>query len=365
MEKDAGERLFGTTIMSSTVIGIHPDGDWGGHYAGRWAETLRAAGAEVRELDLLRPDALAQARGCDGVMWRWAHTPQDKQSAQRILHVIEHELGIPVYPDSATAWHYDEKVAQFYLFQALGAPTPQTWIFWRRDEALAWAASAVYPVVFKLSCGAGASEVVKVTSAAKATHLINLMFSWGLHPLSDLAVPSSKCRGRRLRRLQYLVARMKDGVRYVLNGRLPPPDPLWWRPEFGYAYFQQFVPGNAFDTRITIIGDRAFGFRRFNRPDDFRASGSGLIDHDPSKVDLRCIETAFRVSKAGRFQSMAYDFLFDAGQPVIGEISYTFADWAVQACPGHWRPDLSWVEGPMWPETAQAEDFLKRVRREG
>ncbi len=342
------------------IIGIHPDCDWGGPYSGKWRETLRAAGAETRDLNLLAPDALEQARACDGVMWRWAHTPQDKQSARRILHVIEHTLGIPVFPDSATAWHYDEKVAQYYLLKGLGAPVPETWVFWRREDALAWAPTAPYPLVFKLSCGAGSSHVTKVQTAEEAAHLINLCFVWGLHP-TDEAGMGRQMRARSAMLWQGLRRRLTDGLRYGLTGRLPPVHPLWWRPEFGYVYFQRFVAGNEGDTRITIIGDRAFGFRRRNRPSDFRASGSGLIDHDPSQVDLRCVETAFRVSKAGRFQSMAYDFLFDDGKPVIGEISYTFADWAVQACPGHWRPDLTWVEGPMWPEEAQARDFLQRV----
>lgn len=348
--------------MASVVIGIQPDCDWGGRYAPRWAETLRGAGVEVRELDLLRGDALAQAAACDGVMWRWAHTPQDKQSAARILFVIEHELGRPVYPDSATAWHYDEKVAQHYLLPALGAPVPPAWLFWKRDEALEWAKGAPYPVVFKLSCGAGSSNVVKVETAFEATRLINLMFVWGIHPADSAPLQSSGCSSRRPRRLRGMAERVKAAARYALTGRLPPVHPLWWRPECGYAYFQRFLPDNACDTRITVIGDRAFGFRRMNRPNDFRASGSGLLDHDPAKVDLRCVETAFRVSKAGRFQSMAYDFLFDGGCPVINEVSYTFADWAVHACPGHWRPDLSWVEGSMWPEEAQALDFLERVR---
>lgn len=31
------------------------------------------------------------------------------------------------------------------------------------------------------------------------------------------------------------------------------------------------------DTRVTVIGHCAFGYRRYNRPGDFRASGSGRL----------------------------------------------------------------------------------------
>jgi hypothetical protein len=59
---------------------------------------------------------------------------------------------------------------------------------------------------------------------------------------------------------------------------------------------------------------------------------------------------------------MAYDFLYRDGVPVTTEISYTYADWAVHNCPGHWLRDGSWVEGQMWPEEAQVNSFLHEIR---
>jgi glutathione synthase/RimK-type ligase-like ATP-grasp enzyme len=344
------------------IIGIHPDRIGEESYSEKWAEFLLARGAEVRTLNLLAPDALEQARQCDGVMWRWAHNPQDKQSAQRILYTIEHYLGIPVYPDSPSAWHYDEKVAQFYLLQALRAPMPQTWLFWHRDQALAWARAAPYPVVFKLSPGASSANVIKVDTEAQAVNLINRAFRRGIFPMTmnehriSLGFPRSRAQAKAMLR------RLIDALRYVWRADYPALSPAWWKPELGYVYFQEFLPGNAFDTRISVIGNRAFGFRRMNRPNDFRASGSGNLVFDPDPIDRRCIEIASRVSQRGKFQSMAYDFLFKNGEPVICEISYAYADWAVHSCPGHWDPNLNWVEGQMWPEEAQVEDFLARVK---
>ena len=39
----------------------------------------------------------------------------------------------------------------------------------------------------------------------------------------------------------------------------------YWQIDKNYIYFQEFIPGNEFDTRVTVIGDRAFAFRRMNR----------------------------------------------------------------------------------------------------
>ena len=133
----------------------------------------------------------------------------------------------------------------------------------------------------------------------------------------------------------------------------------------GYFYVQEFLPGNEFDTRITVIGNRAFAFRRMNRLGDFRASGSGRIDWTPEEIDLDAVRLAYRVARQLDTQSIAVDVLRRRGEAVINEISYTYASWAVRDCPGHWRlhgaPDtgrLFWVQGSTRPEDAIFDDFV-------
>ena len=58
---------------------------------------------------------------------------------------------------------------------------------------------------------------------------------------------------------------------------------------------------------------------------------------------------------------MAYDFLIKENNPVVCEISYTFSDKAVYDCPGHWDSRMQWHGGHMWPEEAQADDFIKNI----
>jgi glutathione synthase/RimK-type ligase-like ATP-grasp enzyme len=343
------------------VVGIHPDRIGDESYSSKWTEFLSARSAEVRILDLLAPKALEHASHCDGVMWRWTHNPRHKQSAQMILYIIEHYLGIPVFPDNRTSWHYDEKTAQFYLLSSLQAPMPKTWLFWDRRPALAWAGTVTYPVVFKLSVGAGSSNVLKIETQEQAISLIKRAFQRGIFPYTmNEYRPQSFYRS--WGRAKVIPRRLRDAVNYVIRGEYPTLHNTWWKPEHSYVYFQEFLSGNAFDTRITVIGDRAFGYRRMNRLNDFRASGSGDFVTDPKLIDKRCVEIAFKISKLGKFQSMAYDFLYKNGSPVVCEISYTFVDWMVQACPGHWGPELNWYAGQMWPEEAHVEDFVAYIK---
>lgn len=343
------------------IIGIHPDRIGEESYSEKWAEFLRTRGVEVRSLNLLSAGALEDASQCDGIMWRFAHHPQEKQSAQRVLYAIEHCLGIPVYPDSRTSWHFDEKVAQAYILQAQKAPIPQTWLFWDFNKAFSWAQTAPYPVVFKLSVGAGASNVICVKTQEEAERLINQAFRSGFFPYEmneyrRSYLPRSLSEGKGFLR------RLAEGIRYGFLGGYPSPHPVFWKLEFGYVYFQEFLPGNAFDTRVTTIGRRAFAFRRLNRPEDFRASGSGLIAYERDKIDMRCVEIALSLSLRCGFQTMAYDFLYRNAEPVIVEISYGYADWAVHNCPGYWDDSMHWHDGQRWPEETQVEDFIKYIQ---
>lgn len=326
------------------IVAIQPD-NYGPNDASSpiWTRLLKEAGHEVREVNVYRADILDQLKGCHGFMWRHAHFPRMRQIARRLLPVIERELGLVVYPDQSTCWHYDDKIAQAYLLPAAGIPTPKTWVWHDRDLALEWARTAKYPMVLKLWAGASSSNVRLVRSFTEAKFWIRRLFENGI---ADLEMP------------QFSVRQKLRKVACVLLGReLPHP----WELHKGYVYFQEFLPGNAFDTRITVIGNRAFGFRRFNRDNDFRASGSGRIDHDTTGISPEFVKLAFEVARKLKAQSCAIDGLWRGEKPVIGEVTYTYASWAVHACPGHWDSDMNWREGHMWPEEAQLQDFLARL----
>ena len=343
-------------------IAIQPDKFKTESYSEKWAYYLDRKGIDVKWIDLYLPNALEQLKDCDALMWRSTHSPDHKQIAKKVMYAIEAYLGIPVFPNNNTYWHYDEKITQDYIFRALGIETPKTWIFWNRDRAIEWASQTHYPKVFKFSSGASSESVRVINSAKEAIELTENMFNSGLYA-GEIAKQGQINSYSWIFNWQEFLSRTKKAAKLVFLGEYPNPQKGWnWRKEKNYIYFLEFIPNNTHDTRVVIIGNRIWGFVRFNRPGDFRASGSGNFDLDPSKVDKKYLKLAYEISSKLKCQSMAYDFLSQNGRPIVTEMSYTFVDWVVAKCPGYWRPDLTWVEGNVWPEEAQVEDFIEYVR---
>jgi glutathione synthase/RimK-type ligase-like ATP-grasp enzyme len=133
-----------------------------------------------------------------------------------------------------------------------------------------------------------------------------------------------------------------------------------WQREREYIYFQKFLPGNEFTTRVTVIGNRAFGFIICNAKEDFRAYDMQLIDHSPRCLNLDCIRIAFDISKTLGFQCMSYDFLFgEGGEPLVCEMGYTAQAHDIFKCKGFYDQDEIWHEGHYWPQYCQLLDLLE------
>lgn len=343
------------------TVAIHPD-TYGPDNSDRmtpyWIEYLEARGCRIKTVNVYAPDILSQLQGCQGFMWRWFHGGQDAKTALRLIPVLENYMGVLCFPDVNTCWHYDDKATQAYLFQACSIPTPRTWFFTQEKEAQKWLESqAQYPLVLKLTAGAGSTNVLLLQTKYEAQAWLPLLFHKGVTQLR----PDLSCKRRLKQGLKLLLQSLYSGWPDRTSG--------WPTVHKGYALFQEFLPNNAYDTRVTVVGNRAFCFRRWNRDNDFRASGSGKIDYSLNGIDVRFIHLAFDVAKKLHLQSVAIDGLWDGNAPVVGEISYTYVQHPVHSCPGHWSltgephvGELEWHGGHLWPATAMAEDFYTKLR---
>lgn len=323
-------------------------------YSDRWIELARERGIEMIPVDVYANDIIERIAACDAFMWRYDPSALPRLYAGRLLYAIEDGLGMPVYPSLKSRWHFEDKVGQYYFLRAAGIPTPATDVSWTRAQAEVFCKNAGYPFVLKLATGYQSSNVRLVRNREDALFYVDQLFTRGATSLGYR--PASRVR-QLLRRCRAATEVMRGHSPY---GPTPEAD-----LQYGYFFAQEFLPNNDFDTRVTITGNRAFVFRRFNRDGDFRASGSGHFDWDPNQVGEDAVRLGYHVAHQLGSQTLTVDILRRGSEPVIIELGLAYASWCVRDCPGHWvitgEPDsgtLEWVEGSMRPEDAIFADFV-------
>ncbi|HET7662503.1 MAG TPA: hypothetical protein VFK31_02595 [Rhodanobacteraceae bacterium] len=335
---------------------VHHNGEYQS-FSRRWSELAQRHHIDVVPVDVFSPDIISRIAVCDAFMWRCDPSAHPRLYAKRLLYAIEAGMDMPVFPSLRSSWHFEDKIGQYYFLAAAGVPTPATHVLWNRAQAEQFCHTATYPFVLKLAIGYQSANVQLVRNRSDALFYVDQMFGGGLVSLGYRPAPRPRLMLRRLR----AAAQVAEG--HHPNG---PTDAA--ELQHGYFFAQEFLPGNEYDVRVTIIGNRAFAFRRFNRPGDFRASGSGRIDWDPAPIEEDAIRLAYQVAHGTNAQTVAVDILRRGTQPVVVELTLSYASWAVRDCPGHWvlhgEPrlgKLEWVEGSMRPEDAIFADFVPRI----
>jgi hypothetical protein len=338
-------------------IAIH---DLAGSFSDRWIKYCDENQVPYKLVNCYDSDIVAQLDDCKGLMWHWNLNDYKAALFARQLTLSLEKKGIKVFPDFNTAWHYDDKVGQKYLLEAIGAPLVKSYVFYSRQEALDWLNKTTFPKVFKLRVGAGSVNVSLVKTKKIAKQLIKKAFGKGFSHIN---------RFSSLKDRFWVLKRDKDmhAVRGILSGFarmfIPTEVERFSHNEKGYIYFQDFISNNAYDTRLIVIGDRCFGVRRYCRKDDFRASGSGILSYEPELFDNRCIQSAFDTAKKLKVQSVAFDFIWDNQKPKIVEISYCFPMGPFSDnCQGYWDSNLNWHKNIVNPQYFMIEDFIEELK---
>jgi glutathione synthase/RimK-type ligase-like ATP-grasp enzyme len=92
-------------------------------------------------------------------MWHWSHSDYRAQNFARQLIMSIERMGIRSFPNYNNCWHFDDKIGQKYLLEAIGASIVPSYVFYDKDEAIEWVNSTLFPKVFKLRGGASSLNV--------------------------------------------------------------------------------------------------------------------------------------------------------------------------------------------------------------
>lgn len=327
-----------------------------GSFSDRWIEYCQKNDIDYKLVNAFDNDIIQQVRDCDAFMWHHHHGQfKDVLTAKRILFALE-QAGVKVFPDFNTGWHFDDKVAQKYLLEAIDAPLVPSYVFYDKKEALAWAKETTFPKVFKLKGGAGAKNVKLVKTYRDAKNLINQAFNKGFPQFDKLG--NFKERINKFNNGQdNLLSLAKGAGRLIIT----PEFSKLQSKEVGYVYFQEFIPNNDSDIRVVVVGKNyAAAERRLVRKGDFRASGSGHFEYN--NIDITVIKLAFEVAKKLDLQSVAFDFILDEkNDPLIIEISYGFGTEGILSAPGYWDRNLKWHDKSLNLQEWMIDILLKEL----
>lgn len=336
------------------TIGIHAAAN---SYSDRWVTYCQLNNIDYRLVNCYDNDITSQLKGCSALLWHHHQgNPKDIVFAKQLLFAME-QMGMKVFPNFNTGWHFDDKLGQKYLLEKADIPTVPSFVFFRKKDALEWVGKASFPKVFKLRGGAGSLNVKLAPDKSTAIKLINKAFGSGFPQYSPY--DNLKWRFKKYRKGK---GDVKDLLKGLARFVVPPPYAKVAGKEIGYIYFQEFIPGNDHDIRVVVIGDKAYAIKRMVRENDFRASGSGNILYNKELFDEATIKLSFEVAAKLKSQCLALDYVHENGKPLVVEISYGFSMVGYDPCPGYWDSNLTWHEGKFNPYGWMIEDIINSTK---
>lgn len=332
-------------------IGIHHSK---GTYSDGWISHCEANNIPYKIVDAYNSSIIEDLSDCPIFLWHHRHWhPKDFIVARSVLFSLE-QAGKFVYPDWKSGWHFDDKVGQKYMLEALGLPLIPSFVFYSKSEALTWAKNIKFPIVFKLKGGASSNNVKLVRDYQAAGKLINKCFGRGFRafdPYANLLESWNKLiKGE---------AGIKDLIKAFMHFFVPFYVEKTKGRDKGYAYFQEFIPNCTYDIRVQLVGLKGYAMKRTVRKNDFRASGGGNIDYDGSKLPIEVIQMAQEAARKIGMQSMAIDILPYKESYVIAEVCYAFGIDEGELNYGYFNESGQWINDAFDPTHWMVDDSIR------
>lgn len=337
-------------------IGIHHRK---GSFSDRWIEYLEEKKIPYVLLNAFDNDIIKQIKENKVTHFMWHFNQnyfEDMLHAKTLFRSIN-QIGIKTFPNEDTYWHFDDKVAQKYLLEALDIPLVKADVFYHQKEAEKYIENTSFPKVFKLKGGAGSINVKLVRTKEQARKIVKQAFGSGFAAFDSWTVFTDTIERFWRQKTQHNFLRV---VKWGFKGIFVDKQYKVFPKQRNYVYFQEFIPDLTYDIRLIVIGDKCFYLKRNTRDNDFRASGSGMLEFAPGAFNLDAVEIAFKAAKQLNMICVAYDFIFDTkDKPLVVEISYGFQPYVYDQCLGFYDTALNWNESKVNLEYEIIHNFLK------
>jgi glutathione synthase/RimK-type ligase-like ATP-grasp enzyme len=266
-----------------------------------------------------------EAESFDIVIWPCENSPHVLSEAKSKIYFLEKYMKVTCFPSFEELWSYEDKVHASYTYKHFGLPAVDTFTSNSKKDSLQYINKASFPIIAKLSAGSSSCGVEKLNNKSKAINYINTVFSE---------------QGRK----------------------------TYWQSlkQKNYVYFQKYINDAKFDLRIIVVGNKIFGYYRFAKTGDFRASGSGLVEK--KQLPEKAMRIAINAKSLLNVNSLAVDMLFSEKeqQYLIIETSIFFGidtpeQLIISGKPGYYEynnDEFIFKEGRFWIQELTLEAFF-------
>lgn len=316
-----------------------------GSWTNTWIEYCQKNEISFSIVDCYQPDIMDKLKNFDCLLWHVNnYVLADMMVGRSVLYAAKN-MGLKTFPDFNNSWHFDDKIAETYLLQSVGAPIPNSYMFYLLDDCINWLKKeASYPLVAKLRSGSGSNNVRLIKNRNIAVNYARHMFTTGYktYPSMFLKAKSQFNSSKNWEEMKSRMKRIPEFFQTLSRAKE-------FSNERGYAYFQEFVPNDGYDLKIVVIKDKLCFFSRNVRKNDFRASGGGDTHYNKNFVTKDIISSAFSISDKLGFTCMGYDYVVNkiTGQAKIIEISYGFSHKMLLGAKGYYDRAYVWHDEPL------------------
>ena len=290
---------------------------------------------EFDEINILQSNFHDILKNYDVVIWRVNSDFYSLYTGKDIIYFLNNILRIHTLPNFESLWFYENKIAQYWLLKKHDFPVISTFASFDMQETINYINKSNYPIVSKLNTASASLGVSLIKSKKQALKIVKKVFSTGL-------------------KTKYTNLYQKD-----------------------YVLFQEKVPNMGFDLRVVIVGNSYFGYYRYPKKKDFRASGSGITVKEDIPIDILHLSMKIKDTFPKSYM-LAIDYLQDTrdNKYYIIETSIfikieTCEQLMVNGVPGRYiyqDNDFKFQEGRYWLQDLMLEaffnDYIKKMEGE-
>ncbi|MDH2292319.1 hypothetical protein QD172_13815 [Cobetia sp. 10Alg 146] len=296
-------------------------------YSTKYERFLKTNSISYSYFDPFQSDWIEKAKNFSLIVWHTRSDPSSQAHAQDKIFILNNKLGIKTFPTLAGIASYENKLMSHYLYSLYNLPEIPTFVTYSQEEARRYIDICKFPLIAKIATGSSSLGVKKIKNKRDALKIVNKAFSY-------------------------------KGLKTYFP----------YHAQKDYIYFQEMIEDAEYDLRVIAIGNKLFGYYRYPKGDDFRASGSGI--YEKKEIPVEALELAYKTKESFGEYCLATDMVYSKtkGKYLIIESSiFIGVDSCVQlsidGIPGYYMRDsessYTFCEGKYWIQELSLKEFIE------